>query len=193
MERRRQRRTGNRNKGTEPTSNITTKTNTTRRRILNRRNRRLGQGLNRRNRLERAQGELRNNRRLGRRNNRRIYKRRNLRLRKIFVGGLPYSVNNRELYNLFRIEGRLLNWRVVYNRYNGLSRGWGDLEFVNPRDAWRAIRKWDGTTYKGLILRVEYKKTRPRRRRNYGFIRGYNRGFNRGGYNRRGRGRGRYY
>ena len=192
MDRRQRRRTGNRNKRTEKsTSNKETKTNTTRRRIVNRRNRRLGQGLNRRNRLERVQEEIRNNRRLGRRNNnRRIYKRRNLRLRKVFVGGLPYTVNNRELYNLFRIEGRLLNWRVVYNRYNGLSRGWGDLEFVNPRDAWRAIRKWDGTTYKGLILRVEYKKRRTIRNNNNN--RDYNRRYYRGGYNRGGYRRGYY-
>ena len=179
MDRGRQRRTGNRNPRTK-TTNTNRRRNIRRRRLANRRNRRLGQGLNRRNRLERAQGELRNNRRLGRRNNRRVYKRRNLRLRKIFVGVLPYSVNNRELYNLFRIEGRLLNWRVVYNRYNGLSRGWGDLEFVNPRDAWRAIRKWDGTTYKGLILRVEYKRRRQIRNNN----RDNNRRYNRGGYNR---------
>ena len=196
MDRRRQRRTGNRNPRTQKST--TTKTTSTRtgvrRRLVNRRNRRVGQGVNRRNRLERAQGALRNrnNRRFGRRGRGFSLRRRNLRLRKVFVGGLSRSVNNRELYNLFRSEGRLLNWRISYDRY-GLSRGWGDLEFANPRDAWRTLRKWDGTTYKGLILRVEYKKTRPRRRRNYGFIRGYNRGFNRGGYNRRGRGRGRYY
>ena len=199
--RRRQRRIGNRNPN--QTDNKVTKgtTRLRRRRLANRRNRRLGQGINRRNRLQRAQGALRNNRnrRMGRRGRFFQYRRRNYGLRKVFVGGLVRSVNNRELYRLFRIEGRLINWRVLYNRY-GESRGFGEIEFANPRDAWRAIRKWNGSNYKGYVLRVEYKRRiRQRRMNNGGF--GYSKGFNnrgyfgnRGGYrgfgNRRGR---RYY
>ena len=189
MDRRRQRRTGNRNPRTQKST--TTKTTSTRtgvrRRLVNRRNRRVGQGVNRRNRLERAQGALRNrnNRRFGRRGRGFSLRRRNLRLRKVFVGGLPRSITNRQFYNLFRDEGRLLYWRVAYDR-NGYSRGWGDLEYENPRAAWRAIRKWDGSSYQGLILRVEYKKRQRRRNNNRGGFGngrgGY--GYNRGGYNR---------
>ena len=187
--RRQQRRVGNRNR----TGN-TTSAKEPNRRIgglrRNRRNRRVGQG-NRRNRLERAQGALRS----GPRNNRRRFgrfgrfyqrRRRNNRLRKVFVGGLPRFVTNRQLYNLFRGEGRITYYRIAYDRY-GYSRGWGEIEFLNPRDAWKSIRKWNNTTYRGSLIRVEYRRRRPRRNNNrfggFGGRRGYF-GGNRGGFNR---------
>ena len=93
MERRKvQRKVGNRNNRTENKTS-TSNRRTLRRRIVNRRNRTQG---NRRNRLERAEGELRNNER---NNNRRRFgrfyqrRRRNNTLRRIFVGGLPRFVN----------------------------------------------------------------------------------------------------
>ena len=185
MDRRKvQRKVGNRNPKTENKTS-TSNRRTLRRRILNRRNRTQG---NRRNRLERVEGELRNNQRNNQRNNRRRFRRfyqrrRRNTLRRIFVGGLPRFVNNRQLYNLFRNEGRILSYRISYDRF-GYSRGWGEIEFLNPRDAWKSIRKWNNTTYRGSLIRVEYK--RRQRRNNYG-----NRGF-RGGF-RRGYGYRNYY
>ena len=174
------RKVGNRNTRTENKTS-TSNRRTLRRRIVNRRNRTLG---NRRNRLERVEGELRNNQRNNR--FRRFYQRRRRNtLRRIFVGGLPRFVNNRQLYNLFRNEGRILSYRISYDRF-GYSRGWGEIEFLNPRDAWRSIRKWNNTTYRGSLIRVEYKRRQRRRNNNYG-----NRGF-RGGF-RRGYGYRNYY
>ena len=180
MERRKvQRKVGNRNNRTENKTS-TSNRRTLRRRIVNRRNRTQG---NRRNRLERAEGELRNNER---NNNRRRFgrfyqrRRRNNTLRRIFVGGLPRFVNNRQLYNLFRNEGRILSYRISYDRY-GYSRGWGEIEFLNSRDAWKSIQKWNNTTYRGSLIRVEYKRRQRRRNNNYG-NRGFRGGFRRGGY-----------
>ena len=111
----------------------------------------------------------------------------NLRLRKLFIGGLHKSINNRKLYNLFRQEGRILGWKVFYDR-NGYSRGFGVLEFDRPRDAWKTIQKWNNTPYMGYNLRIEYKNNSRRRmnrnRRNFnannkGSYR-KNRGFNYG-------------
>ncbi len=144
--------------------------------VANRRNRR--QGLTRnRNRLARAQNNLRTNRRGPLRRFRRFNnfnRRRNLRLRILYIGGLPFDVDNRRLYSLFRKEGRIIGCRVVFNRM-GNSRGYGFIEFANPRVAWRAIQKWNNTTLGGRQITVEYR----RRRRN-------NRRFNNYGYNRSG-------
>ena len=143
--------------------------------VANRRNRR--QGLTRnRNRLARAQNNLSNRRgplrRFRRFNN--FNSRRNLRLRILYIGGLPFDVDNRRLYSLFRKEGRIIGCRVAFNRM-GNSRGYGFIEFANPRVAWRAIQKWNNTTLGGRQITVEYR----RRRRN-------NRRFNNYGYNRSG-------
>ena len=170
--------------------NRTTKTTRTNRRrvnrraaVINRRNRRQGVRRNR-NRLARAQDNLRTGRRGPVRRFRRFNnfnRRRNLRLRIVFVGGLPLDVDNRRLYSLFRSEGRIVGCRMVFNRM-GLSKGYGFIEFQNPRDAWRAIQKWNNTTLGGRTITVEYRKRRRINRRFGGnnFRYGYN---NRSGFN----------
>ena len=167
--------------------NRTTKTTRTNRRrvnrraaVINRRNRRQGVRRNR-NRLARAQDNLRTGRRGPVRRFRRFNnfnRRRNLRLRIVFVGGLPLDVDNRRLYSLFRSEGRIVGCRMVFNRM-GLSKGYGFIEFQNPRDAWRAIQKWNNTTLGGRTITVEYRKRRRVNRRfggnnNFGFYSSYN-------------------
>ena len=186
------RRLGNRNRTAPNSSNNRNNRRTAlRTALVNRRNRRQGIRRNR-NRLARAQNNLQSNRRGPQRRFRRFNNfrgRRNLRLRIVFVGGLPPDVGSRRLYSLFRKEGRIVSRKVVYNR-NGFSRGYGFIEFRNPRDAWRAIQKWNNTKLGGRQITVEYRKRRRINRRrfgnnNYGF--GYNRsGFNNyGGFNQR--------
>ena len=153
--------------------------------VANRRNRR--QGLRRnRNRLARAQNNLRTNRRGPQRRFRRFNNfnsRRNLRFKIVYVGGLPFDVDNRRLYSLFRKEGRIVGCKIVFNRM-GISKGYGFIEFANPRVAWRAIQKWNNTTLGGRQITVEYRKRRRNNRRFNNF--GYNRsGFN--SYNNYGR------
>lgn len=147
-------------------------------RITTRRNLRLAQVTNRRNRLERAQYasalRYRNNFTQPKRNNRasnpirlgfvqrrsNSYRpRRSNYWRKLFVGGLPRTLDNRGLYNLFKNEGRLMGCQIMYDKL-GNSRGFGNIEFRNPIDAWRTIRRWNNTKYMGFILRVEYQKNR---------------------------------
>ena len=117
-----------------------------RNRIITRRNRRLGPI---RNRLQRAQNNQNRNRRV--RSNRRFRRfnnfnrNRNFQRRIIYIGGLPNYITNRGLFRLFRPEGRIIEYSVVRNRA-GYSRGFGFIEFVRPRDAWRSIQKWNNTT-----------------------------------------------
>lgn len=92
--------------------------------------------------------------------------RRNPRMRKVFVGGLQRSMTSRALYYLFKPEGRLLFAKIVYDKF-GYSKGYGLLEFSNPRDAWNVIRKWNGSFYSGLKLRIEYKKFQRRNQNRY--------------------------
>ena len=76
------------------------------------------------------------------------------------------------LRDLFRKEGRINQASIVRGR-NG-SKGYGFVEFYNPRDAWRSIQKWNNTFLGGRRIVVQYRKRRNRN--NFG-----NRGFN--GYN----------
>ena len=161
-----------------------------RRALLDRRNRRQRRVPNR-NRLYRAQNNIKRNRQRGPIRNRRRYNnfrtRRNPRYRIIFVANLPYNVNNRTLRNLFRREGRINDSHIVYGK-NG-SKGYGFIEFNNPRDAWRSIQKWNNTTLDGRTIVVQYRKRRlgnrgynnyqgfNQQRRGYGYGRGFRGGF----------------
>ena len=154
---------GNRNRLQRPQR--TQKRIATRRARLDRRNRRQGLRPNR-NRLSRAQNNLNRNRR-GYRPRRRFnnfLRRRNLRYKIIFVGNLPYDVTSRRLRQLFSVEGRIFEAYIVRGRMG--SKGFGFVEFYNPRDAWRSIRKWNNTTFGGRNITVEY--GRRRRFRNQG-------------------------
>ena len=178
------RRVGNRNLTTGKSTTGSGRRRTARRAaITTRRNRR--QGIRRkRNRLARAQNNLRTNRRGPARRFRRINNfrsRRNLRLRIVFVGGLPLDVDNKRLYSLFRQEGRIIGCKIVFNRM-GISKGYGFIEFMNSRNAWRTIQKWNNTTLGGRTITVEYRKRRRVNRRfgnnNYGYRSGFNSSYN---------------
>ena len=77
--------------------------------------------------------------------------------REIYVKGLPRFVDNRGLLNLFKNEGRIIEYKILYDNF-GFSRGIGKIVFVDFRDAWKAINKWNNTTYKGFTLKLEFKK-----------------------------------
>ena len=178
------RRVGNRNLTTGKSTTGSGRRRTARRAaITTRRNRRQGIRRNR-NRLARAQNNLRTNRRGPARRFRRINNfrsRRNLRLRIVFVGGLPLDVDNKRLYSLFRQEGRIIGCKIVFNRM-GISKGYGFIEFMNSRNAWRTIQKWNNTTLGGRTITVEYRKRRRVHRRfgnnNYGYRSGFNSSYN---------------
>ena len=150
-------------------------------RIATRRNRRL---VPRRDRLARVQ----NNRNpIDRPRTRRFNfnRRRNFNRRILFIGGLPSNVTNRRLLNLFRREGPISAYRVIKNRA-GYSRGFGFIEFVRPRDAWRTIQNWNNTTLGNKILKIQFNRRRNSNQRRFNYN-NYN-NFSNARFNQRGRG-----
>ena len=162
----RKRNIGNRNRPQRPQR--TQKRLATRQARLARRNRRQGPRFNR-NRLSRAQNNLNRNRRGPFRNRRRFnnFRRRNLRYKIIFVGNLPFDVTSRRLRQLFSVDGRIFEANIVRGKYG--SKGYGFVEFYNPRDAWRSIQKWNNTSLGGRMITVEYGRRRRFRNNNRRF------------------------
>ena len=167
--------------GYQPKKNSTNTSNRNRtfqkRNFLTRNNRR--SIPNRRNRLQRVQNALNSNNRnrtYQQPIHRKIFNKFSMRpiqnaKRELYIKGLPRFIDNRGLFNLFKKEGRIINCNVLYDNV-GFSRGIGKIEFLNYRDAWKVINKWNNATYKGFILKVEYKKAKTQTRfvnnRNYG-------------------------
>jgi len=59
--------------------------------------------------------------------------------KKLFVGSLPWSVNDQMLQETFEAHGKVVSAKVVTDRYTGRSRGFGFVEMENDEEAKAAI------------------------------------------------------
>ena len=101
-------------------------------------------------------------------------------MKKIYVGNLPFSMNDGELRDLFAGHGNVLSASVVMDRETGRSRGFGFVE-MDDADADNAINALNGAVFNGRDLRVN--EAKPREDRGAGGGRGgYGGGGGRGGY-----------
>jgi RNA recognition motif-containing protein len=94
----------------------------------------------------------------------------------LFVGNLPYSVDDADLARLFSEVGTVASARVITDRMSGQSRGFGFVEMTTDAEAAQAIAMLHGREVNGRVLSVS--EARPREDRG-----GY--GERRGGYGER--------
>lgn len=80
--------------------------------------------------------------------------------RKLYVGGLPYSVSDRQLEELFSSHGTVESARVIIDRMTGRSKGFGFVEMSSQSEAQSAIDSINGTDLEGRSLTVN--EARPR-------------------------------
>lgn len=83
----------------------------------------------------------------------------------LFVGGLPYSVCDDRLVQVFEAVGPVKTAKVITDRESGRSKGFGFVEFEKRADSEEAVRKLDGTELDGRRIKVaiaEERKPRPR-------------------------------
>ena len=100
--------------------------------------------------------------------------------KKLYVGGLPYSVTDGELQEIFSAHGTVESARVISDKFTGQSRGFGFVEMSSGSEAQAAISGLNGTQYQGRSLVVNEAKPQA------------NRDNNRGGRNSRNEGRSRW-
>lgn len=82
---------------------------------------------------------------------------------KLYVGGLPYSVTETQLEEIFAAHGTVESARVITDRMTGRSRGFGFVEMSSPEEAEGAMQKLNGTDLEGRSLTVnEAKPQQPR-------------------------------
>lgn len=78
---------------------------------------------------------------------------------RIYVGNLPFSVNDQSLRGLFDEFGAVVDAKVVSDRETGRSRGFGFVE-MEPADAQRAIEAMNGKPIEGRPLVVNEARER---------------------------------
>lgn len=74
--------------------------------------------------------------------------------KKLYVGNLSYDVTEDELSQLFGRCGRVVGIRIVRDRGNGKSKGFGFVEMADADEASEAIESMMGQDLKGRPLVV---------------------------------------
>jgi RNA recognition motif-containing protein len=82
---------------------------------------------------------------------------------KLYVGGLPYSVTDGRLQEIFSTHGVVESAKVISDKFTGQSRGFGFVEMSSGGEAQRAIESLNGTQLDGRTLTVNEAKPMERR------------------------------
>ncbi|OGW91380.1 MAG: RNA-binding protein, partial [Nitrospirae bacterium RIFCSPLOWO2_12_FULL_63_8] len=77
---------------------------------------------------------------------------------KLYVGGLPYSVTEQQLSELFAQQGTVSSAKVITDKFTGQSRGFGFVEMSTAEEAKKAISALNGTQMDGRPLTVNEAK-----------------------------------
>ncbi|KAK9108318.1 hypothetical protein Syun_024329 [Stephania yunnanensis] len=82
---------------------------------------------------------------------------------RIYVGNLPWQVDNARLEQVFSEHGKVVEARVVYDRESGRSRGFGFVTMASQAEMDDAIAALDGQSLDGRAIRANAAEERPRR------------------------------
>ncbi len=119
----------------------------------------------------------------------------------IFVGSLPFSIEEADLRESFEAYGAVDTVKIITDKFTGRSKGFGFVEMPSDEEAQKAIDELNGATVQGRAIVVNKSEPKPEgERRSFNNNRGgdsrggYGGGNNRGGDrdNRGGGDRGRY-
>lgn len=78
----------------------------------------------------------------------------------IYVGNLPYSVNEQQLQDMFVAHGSVSNTKIAYDRESGRSKGFGFVTMLDNGEAKAAIEALNGSELDGRSIRVN--EARPK-------------------------------
>ncbi len=87
-------------------------------------------------------------------------------MKKLYVGNLPFSVNEAELRSMFEPHGEVSSAQIVMDRETGRPRGFGFVEMATDEEAESAISELNGYEMQGRPLTVNEARQRnsgPRR------------------------------
>jgi len=110
----------------------------------------------------------------------------------IFVGSLPFNLQEAELQGVFEEYGEVSSCKIITDKFSGRSKGFGFIEMADDEAAKKAIEGLNGTEVGGraIVVNEAEEKKAGERRGGGGFGGGERRGGFGGGDNRGGGGYG---
>ena len=109
---------------------------------------------------------------------------------KLYVGGLPYSVQEDALKELFAQAGNVTSTVIIMDKMSGRSKGFGFVEMATAEEAQAAISMFNEQEFEGRKLTVNEARPMEARPPRTGGNGGY--GGGNGGYSGGNRGRREY-
>ena len=85
----------------------------------------------------------------------------------IYVGNLSYTTTDDQLRQAFEPYGTVSAARVVFDRVENRSRGFGFVEMPNASEAKAAIEAMNGADMQGRALKVNEARPKEDRRSRY--------------------------
>jgi cold-inducible RNA-binding protein len=85
---------------------------------------------------------------------------------KLYVGGLAYSITDKDLETLFAEQGQVVSAIVIKDRDSGQSKGFGFVEMADIKDGQNAIKELNGKEVSGRSIMVN--EARPQEDRSSG-------------------------
>jgi RNA recognition motif-containing protein len=86
--------------------------------------------------------------------------------RKLYVGNLPYQVQESELEELFTQAGQVASVFVPRDKFTGQGRGFAFVEMNSDAEAQTAIEKFHEQSFGGRSMKVN--EARPQEPRSFG-------------------------
>ena len=88
--------------------------------------------------------------------------------KKLYVGNLSYNTTEDGLRTLFSSFGNVASAKIIFDRENGNSKGFGFIEMGTDEEASAAITGVNGRELDGRQIRVNEAMDKPRRDRGSG-------------------------
>src|SRR6202161_1049399 len=83
---------------------------------------------------------------------------------KLYVGGLAYSVTDKELEDTFAEHGKVTSSAVIKDRDSGQSKGFGFIEMADDAEAKAAMAALNGKEISGRAIMVNEARPQEDRR-----------------------------
>jgi len=82
--------------------------------------------------------------------------------KKLFVGNLPWSIDDEGLMEAFAPFGKVTEAKVITDRETGRSRGFGFVSYNTPAEMEAAIKGMNNSTLDGRTINVNEAQDKPR-------------------------------